>query len=137
LSRVGAYLLKKLENDEDSYFILMLGIMGVAGVLAHVVNLPGIVGAFLAGLAVNSAVHDKPAKGKLEFVASTLFIPIFFIVTGFLIDPLVFVRSLIDNFAFACGVILALLVGKWIAAEVAGRAFHYNSAERLTIWSLT
>ena len=79
----------------------------------------------------------KPAKGKLEFVASTLFVPIFFIVTGFLIDPLVFVRSLIDNFAFACGVILALLVGKWIAAEVAGRAFHYNSAERLTIWSLT
>jgi hypothetical protein len=25
-------------------------------------NLPGIVGAFLAGLAVNAAVHDKPAK---------------------------------------------------------------------------
>lgn len=137
LSRFGAYLLKKSENDENSYFILMLGILGVAGLLAQVVNLPGIVGAFLAGLAVNSAVHDKPAKGKLEFVANTLFIPIFFIVTGFLIEPVVFVRSLIDNFALACGVILALVVGKWIAAEVAGRAFHYNSAERLTIWSLT
>lgn len=137
LSRFGAYLLKKSENDENSYFILMLAILGVAGVLAQIVNLPGIVGAFLAGLAVNSAVHDKPAKGKLEFVANTLFIPIFFIVTGFLIDPVVFVRSLIDNFALACGVILALVVGKWIAAEVAGRAFHYNSAERLTIWSLT
>jgi Kef-type K+ transport system membrane component KefB len=30
-------------------------------------NLPGIFGAFPAGLAVNAAVHDKPAKEKLEF----------------------------------------------------------------------
>jgi len=137
LSRLGAYLLNKLQNDEDSYFILMLGIMVVAGLLAQIINLPGIVGAFLAGLAVNAAVHDKPATGKLEFFANSLFIPIFFIVTGFLIDPLVFVRSLIDNFALASGVILALLVGKFIAAEIAGRAFHYNLAERLTVWSLT
>jgi Kef-type K+ transport system membrane component KefB len=137
LSRLGAYFLKKAENNEDSYFVLMLAIMVVAGVLAQSINLPGIVGAFLAGLAVNAAVHDKPAKGKLEFFANSLFIPIFFIVTGFLIDPLVFLRSLIDNFALACGVILALVVGKWIAAEIAGRAFHYSSAARLTVWSLT
>jgi Kef-type K+ transport system membrane component KefB len=56
----------------------MLAIMGVAALLARIVNLPGIVGAFLAGLAVNAAVHDKPAKGELEFLASSLFIPIFF-----------------------------------------------------------
>jgi Kef-type K+ transport system membrane component KefB len=137
LSRLGAYLLQKVENDENSYFILMLGIMVVSGFLAQLINLPGIVGAFLAGLAVNAAVRDKPAKGKLEFLANSLFIPIFFIVTGFLIDPLVFARSLVDNFALASGVILALLVGKFIAAEIAGRAFHYNSTERLTVWSLT
>ena len=137
LSRLGAYLLKRLEKDEDAYFILMLGIMAVAGLLAQLINLPGIVGAFLAGLAVNAAVRDKPAKGKLEFLANSLFIPIFFIVTGFLINPVVFVRSLVDNFPLACGVILALLVGKFIAAEIAGRAFHYTSAERLTVWSLT
>ena len=46
--------------------------------------------------------------------------------TGFLINPVVFVRSLVDNFPLACGVILALLVGKFIAAEIAGRAFHYT-----------
>jgi Kef-type K+ transport system membrane component KefB len=137
LSRLGAYLLKKLENDENSYFILMLGIMAVAGLLARSINLPGIVGAFLGGLAVNAAVHDKPAKGKLEFFANSLFIPIFFIATGFLIDPLVFFRSLVDNFALAAAVILALVVGKLIAAEIAGRAFHYSPAERLTVWSLT
>jgi Kef-type K+ transport system membrane component KefB len=137
MSRLGAYLLKRVENDEDSYFILMLAIMGVAGMLAQAINLPGIVGAFLAGLAVNAAVREKPATGKLGFFAKSLFIPIFFIVTGFLIDPLVFVRSLIDNFSLACGVILALVVGKWIAAEIAGLTFHYSSAARRTMWSMT
>ena len=111
--------------------------MVVSGLLAQLINLPGIVGAFLAGLAVNAAVREKPAKGKLEFLANSLFIPIFFIVTGFLIDPLVFLRSLVDNFALASAVILALVVGKLIAAEIAGRAFHYSSAARLTVWSMT
>jgi Kef-type K+ transport system membrane component KefB len=100
-------------------------------------NLPGIVGTFLAGLAANVTVRDKPAKGKLEFFANSLFIPIFFIVTGFLIDPVLFFRSIVNNFALTSAVILALVVGKWLAAEIAGRAFHYASAARLTVWSLT
>ena len=47
LSRLGALLLKKFENDENSHFVLMLAFMVVAGLLARIVNLPGIVGAFL------------------------------------------------------------------------------------------
>jgi Kef-type K+ transport system membrane component KefB len=58
---LGAYLLKTAEAEENAYFVLMFGIMATAGVLAGLVNLPGIVGAFLAGLAVNESVHDKPA----------------------------------------------------------------------------
>jgi Na+:H+ antiporter len=137
LSRLGAYILKKVENDEDSYFIVMLAILAVAAVLADSINLPGIVGAFLAGLALNAAVHDKPAKEKLEFFGNSLFIPSFFIVTGFLIDPRVFIRSILNNFALASAVILALLIGKWIAAEIVGRRFAYSRAERMTVWSLT
>jgi Kef-type K+ transport system membrane component KefB len=87
LSRVGAYFLKKVEHDEDAYFILMLAILAVASLLAESINLPDIVGAFLAGLAVNAAVKNKPAKEKLEFFGNSFFIPIFFAVTGFLIDP--------------------------------------------------
>jgi hypothetical protein len=34
-------------------------------------------------------------------------------------------------------VILALLVGKWIAAQIAGRTFGYSPAARMTMWSLT
>jgi len=77
LSRMGAYLLKKVEADENAYFVVMLGTMGVAAVLAQSINLPGIVGAFLAGLAVNAAAQEKPAKEKLEFLEIRFLSPFF------------------------------------------------------------
>jgi Kef-type K+ transport system membrane component KefB len=95
------------------------------------------VGAFLAGLAVNASARDKPASAKLEFLSKSLFIPIFFIVTGFLINPLEFVQGIIDNYPLVAGIIAALLVGKWIAAWVVGRTFGYSRNEQLMVWSLT
>lgn len=137
LGRAGAYILKRAENDEETYFILMLGMIAVSALLAQYINLPGIVGTFLAGLAVNAAVKDKPAKNKLEFMGNTLFIPIFFIVTGFLINPLALIRSLTQDSFLAGGIIVALLAGKWIAAQSCGRAFGYAAVARRTMWSLT
>jgi Kef-type K+ transport system membrane component KefB len=137
LGRIGAYLLKRAENAEDAYFVLLFGMLAVAGLLAQLVNLPGIVGAFLAGLAVNAAVHSKPGKDKLEFFANSFFVPIFFVVTGFLISPTLFVHSILDNFLLVVGIISALVVGKFIAAYAAGHAFGYPLIHRLTMWSLT
>ncbi|HEX8799019.1 MAG TPA: cation:proton antiporter, partial [Terriglobales bacterium] len=134
VSRLGAWLLKKVADDEDAYFTLMLAILAVAGLVAQRINLPGIVGAFLAGLAVNAAAQKKPAKEKLEFFGNAFFIPIFFIVTGFLIDPIVFIRTIFENFPLVIGIILALLIGKAIAAGTAGWIFGYTSTARKTMW---
>jgi Kef-type K+ transport system membrane component KefB len=137
LGRAGAWLLRRVENEEETYFVLMFGILAVTALLAQLINLPGIVGTFLAGLAVNASVKDKPAKGKLEFIGNTVFLPIFFIVTGFLIDPVALIASISEDFFLAAGIIVALLIGKWIAAESCGRAFGYPAAARRTVWSLT
>lgn len=137
LSRAAGYILKKVENDEETYFVLMLGILALTALLAQYINLPGIVGTFMAGLAVNAAVRDKPAKSKLEFMGTTLFIPVFFVVTGFLIDPIALLRTLSSDALLAVGIIAALLVGKWIAAQGCGRAFGYPEAARKTQWALT
>ena len=74
---------------------------------------------------------------KLAFVANSFFIPIFFITIGFLIDPREFVHSVVDNFPVVAAIFIALLAGKWIAAEGTGRAFEYSTAARRTMWSLT
>jgi Kef-type K+ transport system membrane component KefB len=137
LSRAGAYALSKVQDNEPAHFVGTLGIMAVAGMLADWINLPDIVGAFLAGLAVNAAVRDHPTKEKLEFFGKALFIPSFFVVTGFLIDPVAFVRSLVSHFGLVAGMLGALAVGKGVAAAVVGRAFGYTRAARWTMWSLT
>jgi len=64
-SRAGAYILSKVKHSQEGFFVTMLGIMAISATLADRINLPGIVGAFLAGLAVNSAVEGHPAKEKL------------------------------------------------------------------------
>lgn len=115
----------------------MLAMLTTAGVIANSINLPGIVGAFLAGLAVNAAVPFRPAKEKLEFFGNSLFIPVFFVVTGFLINPIRFLETTKANFGLVISILLALLIGKRIAAVLAGRAFSYSPTERDTMWVLT
>jgi Kef-type K+ transport system membrane component KefB len=137
VSRAGAWILNKLQGNEEGYFVTMLGIMAVAGVLADLINLPGIVGAFLAGLSVNAAVGRHPAKEKLEFFGKALFVPIFFVVTGFLIAPIGFAQAVVDNFLLVAGIVAALIVGKGVAAFLAGRAFGYTRQAKLEIWALT
>ena len=137
LSRAGSYALSKLGSDEEAHFLVMLVIMAVAGAIADKINLPGIGGAFLAGLAVNGAVKENPARAKLEFFGKALFIPSFFIVTGLLIDPVAFAADIVHHFPLALGIVVALLAGKWIAAAAGAHAFGYAPAARSTMWALT
>src|SRR6516225_1287153 len=92
-------------SESKSMFL----IMSVAAVLAALVQLPGIVGAFLAGLAVNAAVRDRPAKEKVKFFGDALFVPCFFVVTGFLINPPEFYHSITKNFVLAAAVVGAVI----------------------------
>jgi Kef-type K+ transport system membrane component KefB len=137
VSRGGAWILNKLRDNQAGYFVTMLGIMAVAGELADLINLPDIVGAFLAGAAVNAAVGDHPAKEKLDFFGRAFFIPIFFIVIGFLIVPDAVWQTIFNNFWLVAGMVVSLILGKGIAATIAGRAFGYSRQARLTMWALT
>ena len=64
LSRLATYVLKKVENEEEAYFTILFCFIAVAGMMADAIQLPGIVGAFLVGLAVNTSARDKPASAK-------------------------------------------------------------------------
>lgn len=137
LNRAGSWMVGRLGSDEEAHFLLMLGVMAVAGAIADLINLPSIVGAFLAGLAVNSTMQESPAKAKLDFFGRALFIPSFFIVTGLLIDPVDFAGGIITHFPLALGIVVALVAGKWVAAAGIGRVFGYSPAARSTMWALT
>jgi Kef-type K+ transport system membrane component KefB len=130
LHHAGGWLLRRTEHEEAAYFVILLVLLAAASVMAELIQLPGIIGAFLAGLALNSTVKDKPATSKLDFVGKTLFIPAFFIVTGFLIDPVAFFGSLLHQLPLVISIFIALLLGKWAAAALIGEIFCYTLAER-------
>ena len=137
LSRIGAFVLKRVEKDESAYFAVMIAILAVAAVGAQLIQLPGIVGAFLSGLALNEATREKKPTEELRFIGNALFIPIFFITTGFIVDPRGLAESFRSDLGLVASIIGALVLGKFIAAEVGGRLYHYTRDERLTMWSLT
>jgi Kef-type K+ transport system membrane component KefB len=122
---------------KEGQFALMLLLVAVAAVGAEAINLEDIVGAFLAGLAVNTATRESEAKHELEFIGNHLFIPVFFMTIGFLIDLQTFANTLVTHFWLVLGIVGGLIVSKFLAAEVARRLFGYTRTEGLTMWSLS
>ena len=110
---------------------------GVASA-TQLLGVDAIVGAFIAGLALNQTVPStqSPIVAHLETIGNGLFIPAFLISAGVLCNLRVFVtepRSLclgLAIFAGACG-------GKVIATWIAGRLFEYDGAEVIVMSGLT
>lgn len=126
-----------LGNGEEACFALLLIVLCVAATAAEAIQLEGIIGAFLAGLAVNESVRASKVREKLEFLGAGLFIPSFFIVTGFLIDLRLLAVTLTSDLSLVLAIVTVLVVAKGAAAELSGRAFGFGSADRLLMTSLT
>ncbi len=137
LSAVVRVLMERTKESTEGQFLIMLLAVAVAGIGAQAINLEGIIGAFLAGLALNRAVHHSPAKAELEFLGNTLFIPVFFVTVGFLINPRVFAESTVTNLGLVSSIVVGLIVAKLLAAILAQRMFRYNRDESLVMWSLS
>ena len=80
------WISRRLGANEEARFVVLLMVVCLAATLAEAINLEGIIGAFLAGLAVNRAVEGTDARHRLNFVGRAFFIPAFFVVTGYLVD---------------------------------------------------
>ena len=137
LGRSGKWLFDRFGTTEAEAFQLLLAVVMVAAMLAKIFALETILGAFLAGLAVNRAARDTTAKEKLEFFGNRFFIPIFFVVVGLMIDVIGFARALVDNTLLVLAVLAGALGAKWLAAVVMGRKWRFDAADRLLMGSLT
>jgi Kef-type K+ transport system membrane component KefB len=137
LSALAHWLIARMGDSKERQVTLILLIIALAGFGAEVINLEPIIGAFLAGLAVNRALSRSEAKTKLEFLGDTLFIPMFFVSIGFLIDVQVFLRTLIDRAGLVVGIVGGLIAAKLLAAYLTKRVFGYSRSQGHLIWSLS
>jgi Kef-type K+ transport system membrane component KefB len=130
IDRVGKEYFRRTGDEESNQFLFVLAVVFLASVGAQLINIEMIVGAFLAGLAVNDVVGRGPVKEKVEFVGSALFIPFFFVGMGLLLDIPIFVKTISSpiGLGLMLAIIGALIGSKFIAAAIAKLLYRYKSA---------
>nr|WP_290224740.1 cation:proton antiporter [Trichocoleus desertorum] len=136
LDWAGREFFRRSGDAEGNQFLFILLALFLASVGAQVIGIEQIVGAFLAGLAVNDVLGNSPVKEKVEFVGGVLFIPCFFIDMGLLINLPAFLKTL-SALWFTLGIVIALIGSKFVAALLAKWAYRYNVPELMTMWSLS
>ena len=137
LSWLVERLLKTFGASRVSGALVMLVTMAVSAQVAEWIGMEGIIGAFLAGVSLKRAFGELKHDDSLEVMSQALFIPVFFIAAGFLVDFKVFFGTLSHQPLLVLGVLSALFGGKWLAAEAAGRWLGYGRPERDLMFALT
>ncbi|WP_414545751.1 cation:proton antiporter [Nostoc sp. CCY0012] len=132
----GKEFFRRSGDEQSNQFLFILLALFLASVGAQIVGVEKIVGAFLAGLAVNDVVGRSPVKEKIEFIGSVLFIPCFFVDMGLLINIPAFIQTL-SSVWLTVVIVTALIGSKFIAALLAKLVYRYSNVEMLTMWSLS
>ncbi len=133
---LGKEFFRRSGDEEGNQFLFVLLVVFVAALGAELIGVEKIVGAFLAGLAVNSVVGEGPVKEKILFVGNVLFVPIFFVNIGLLIDLPAFIQSG-GTIGLTLAIVLGLIISKFLAALLAKLVYRYSWLEGITMWSLS
>jgi len=133
---LGRWFFKRFE-DSISQYIFVLAMVFLGGFLAEAAGIEAIIGAFLAGLALNRLIpHTSALMNRIEFVGNALFIPFFLIGVGMLIDYRAFIKDL-DTIKVAAVMTVIALSSKYVAAWVTQKIFGYTDDERRVMYGLS
>jgi Kef-type K+ transport system membrane component KefB/nucleotide-binding universal stress UspA family protein len=136
LPRLGKIFFRRFHGQAIEFQFVLL-ILFVAALLAEQIGVHAVVGAFLAGLAINASLPQHSAiTNRVLFVGEALFIPIFLVHSGMLTDPGAFFTNR-ATILIGLGVTVIAYTSKFIAAWIIGRLFKYSRVETLTVWGLS
>lgn len=133
---LGRWFFTKFEDNIFQY-IFVLGMVFLAAFLAEAAGIEAIIGAFLAGLALNRLIpHTSALMNRIEFVGNALFIPFFLIGVGMLINFRVFFEGW-ETILVAIVMTAVATLSKFLAAWLSQRTFNFSSAQRDIIFGLS
>ena len=133
---IGRWFFKRYD-DNISQYIFVLAMVFLGCTLAELAGIEAIIGAFLAGLALNRLIpYTSPLMNRIEFVGNALFIPFFLIGVGMLIDYKAFIKDW-DTIQVAGIMTVVAIVGKYLPAYITQKLFGYTRDERRLIFGLS
>ncbi|HSJ68050.1 MAG TPA: cation:proton antiporter [Anditalea sp.] len=137
IPRIAKWFFRVLESEKHSHYIFVLAVVFFAAFLAEVAGVEPIIGAFVAGLAMNKLIpHSSALMNRIEFIGNSLFIPFFLISVGMLVDLSV-ILSGPQALIVAGTLTVVALFGKWMASFFTQLVFRYSNAQRQLIFGLS
>lgn len=127
----------RLVQDNVSQYIFVLAMVFLGAFLAELAGLESIIGAFMAGLALNRLIpHTSPLMNRIEFAGNALFIPFFLISVGMLVNLRVLFHG--TEAIYTASIMIAVgLLAKWLAAYASQKILKYSSTERSVMFGLS
>ena len=137
IPRIAKWFFRVLESEKHSHYIFVLAVVFFAAFLAEVAGVEPIIGAFVAGLAMNKLIpHSSALMNRIEFIGNSLFIPFFLISVGMLVDVSVILSG--PQALIVAGTLsVVALFGKWLASFFTQLVFKYSTAQRQLIFGLS
>lgn len=134
---ISRFFFRKMASDDMTLFIFVLAVAFICSYLAYLAGLEPIIGAFLAGLMLNSLIPEKSLlMTRIQFTGEVLFIPFFLISVGMLVDFSLLFKGW-DVWIISGGMIGVAVSAKFVAAWIAGKAFRYDKREWSLLFGLT
>lgn len=133
---LGRWFFKRF-HDKVSQYIFVLAIVFLGAFLAEAAGIEPIIGAFLAGLAMNRLIpRTSPLMNRIEFVGNAIFIPFFLIGVGMLIDYRAFFKDF-ETIKVAIVMTVIATAAKFLAAYATQKSFKYTVDQRRLIFGLS
>lgn len=139
IPKIAKWFFEKVESEKTGHYIFVLTVVFFAAFLAEMANLEPIIGAFVAGLALNKLIpHSSALMNRIEFIGNAIFIPFFLISVGMIVDIGVITNSTGLTVFYVAGALTFVgIVGKFLAATATQWAFKYSTNERNLIFGLS
>lgn len=124
-------------SDPVAQFIFILALVFVASLLAQLIGLEAILGAFYAGLVLNQMIPGRsPLMKNIRFVGDSIFIPYFLIGVGMLINVGVIFKGW-GVIWVVLNMSLVALAAKWLAAWGTQKILGLAATERQLMFGLS
>jgi Kef-type K+ transport system membrane component KefB len=134
---VARWFFRNIARDGVSEFVFVLAVVFAVAAAAKLAGSEPIVGAFMAGLALNKLIpHHGPLMNRIRFTGEAIFIPFFLLSVGMLLDVSIFLGGF-EAWLVALTMIIMVIVTKWMAAQAASRLLGYDQDQSQVIFGLT
>ncbi|HLR00924.1 MAG TPA: cation:proton antiporter [Sphingobacterium sp.] len=137
IPKIAKWFFQKIEGEKTSHYIFVLAVVFFAAFLAELAGLESIIGAFVAGLALNKLIPASSAlMNRIEFIGNSIFIPFFLISVGMIVDVQVLFQGPLA-LIIAGSLTIAATLGKYVAAFFTQKVFKYSVSQRNLIFGLS